>query len=504
MGNDILNELAELASKHKLVPFLGAGCSASQLNYDWDKIIDELREDIDSNIEDHLEVAQRYVELHGKDQLCNFLEDRFLIETFDDSKGCTNLAIMSLGLGVVYTTNQDNVMEKCFQKYGRTYSKIVELEDLGNSTPGDKLYFKFHGDLSKCDSVVFSTEDYTKRIDDEDNFLNIRLRADLLAKSLLFVGYSLRDENIKLILEELTTAFKNKLPPAYMIAWEYSAELEELCNNHGIELIDPLKVFPDSKDNSEAFDRFLRNLVEKTFFLKEDMESELLRSAVPITNRVVCKFEVDSLQKIVEEKDFDESCKKFRAIMDLSHVPEDFEPIVIDIFKKLSIKCSNSHESDDLNDAGFALLLSPKSQYNALIYLMATANVRDRIDTFNPNIGGITGINGTKPELYVISIPDAIRFIIDNDNPITDAFRANVSKWIDQSVDIENFNHDDRLSIKEWVDKAWEGCTTLEHPLKRKKPLKGVDSPFKARSAEEIFRSMMGKLPKTGNRPFEE
>jgi hypothetical protein len=109
--NSKIEELANLAAKHKLVPFLGAGCSINHLNYDWDMIRDELSEDIDPENGDHLDVAQEYVQQHGKDQLCEYLRDRLLIEDFDDDRGFSNLAVMSLGLGVIYTTNQDNVMK---------------------------------------------------------------------------------------------------------------------------------------------------------------------------------------------------------------------------------------------------------------------------------------------------------------------------------------------------------------------------------------------------------
>jgi hypothetical protein len=38
MPSHIIDELSKLASNHKLVPFLGSGCSKSHLNIDWDSI----------------------------------------------------------------------------------------------------------------------------------------------------------------------------------------------------------------------------------------------------------------------------------------------------------------------------------------------------------------------------------------------------------------------------------------------------------------------------------
>lgn len=58
----IINELADLAAKHKLVPFLGAGCSVPHLKVDWDTIRDGLAEELSTDEQDHLVVAQQYVD----------------------------------------------------------------------------------------------------------------------------------------------------------------------------------------------------------------------------------------------------------------------------------------------------------------------------------------------------------------------------------------------------------------------------------------------------------
>lgn len=287
-----------------------------------------------------------------------------------------------------------------------------------------------------------------------------------------------------------------------MITWEYSNELKEVCDNNNIKLIDPLSLFPDSSDNTEAFNRLLTELVEQTHMFKFKMGS-LFRSSTPETERIVNKFEIEGLIRIIDEKNFEDSCGKFRALMDQSTIPKDFEAIVVDIFKKLAIKCSNSAESESLNNAGFNLFLSDlKYRFQALSYLMVTANVRNGpLDFFHPTIGGIGGIN---EEGYIIAIPDAIRCVIDLGQPITDAFRINISSWVERSTDIEKFDPEGQLLIKKWIDKAWEGPTTYEHPLKRKKRLREINSSFKTKTAHEIYSNMIDRMPKTINKPFEE
>lgn len=72
--SEIVDTLGVLAAKQKLVPFMGAGCSASMLP-DWDTLVSEMAEPLVlTSITDHLEVAQKYVDHFGRDKFCEFLK----------------------------------------------------------------------------------------------------------------------------------------------------------------------------------------------------------------------------------------------------------------------------------------------------------------------------------------------------------------------------------------------------------------------------------------------
>ncbi|MCS5696916.1 SIR2 family NAD-dependent protein deacylase [Desulfofundulus thermocisternus] len=495
----ILKEIAYLASKHKLVPFLGAGCSINHLKCGWDEIRDELALQMNSLERDHLKIAQEYIDRHGKKAFCEFLKSKLLIDEFRDRNGFAHLAIMALGLGVIYTTNQDNVMERCLDKYGRRYKVIIELKDLAESTPGDTLYIKFHGDPSVPDSVVFGIKDYDMRISDTNHFLNIRLKSDLLAKSLFFVGYSFRDKNIRLIFEELKSIFGNKLPPSYMLAYSYSDELDRVCNEYGINLIDPLKEFPASKDNREAFEIFLTELVKETFLLKTNQEIQtLFNSPHPPTQRVISPLEIEALKSIIEQEDFLVACDKFRAVADQALIPLDYEETVTELFTKLGDRCSNHEESEALNAAAFNLRLTKKPcMHKVLVTLIVSANVRDKNELFY--------CPSYKPipiKYYLTAIPFAIKHIIEKGDKITDTLRKHINSWIDYSVDISEFDLESQHFIKHWIDEAWKGPTTYEHPLKRKERLKSF--PQIRLKHGNIHKRMMSLLPLTFRRPFEE
>ena len=266
----MLTELADLASRHKLVPFLGAGCSLGHLHVDWDGISKTMAARLGISYHgENPKIAQQFVDTHGRPALMALLAPELTVSDFKDENGTAPLAVLSLGLGVIYTTNQDNVFEMCAQKYGRSLRPIIQISDLAGSTPGDRLYVKYHGDLSVPDSVVFTESDFDSRIRDLEHFLNIRMRSDLLAKSFLFVGYSFRDRNVRQTFRELQLAFRGKLPPSYLLAFQHSTEMEVLGREFGFTVVVPRRECPGSATDAEAFDQLLADLTDLTASIKQ-------------------------------------------------------------------------------------------------------------------------------------------------------------------------------------------------------------------------------------------
>ena len=356
---DTVSLLANLATKYKLVPFLGAGCSKDLLGVDWDSIRDGMAEELNIQSDDHLKVAQVYVNQFGRDGLCRFLSQRLLIDTFDVEKGTADIKIMSLGLGLIYTTNQDNVLEKCFQEFGRDYKVITTIDDLAESNPRDWLLIKYHGHLSAPESVVFTADDYQLRIEQQDHFLNIRLRADALARNLLFIGYGMRDKNVLGLLEGLQRAFYGKLPQSYLIAFQSNDEFEKECAGYGVQVIDPRKEYPGIVDAKEAFDRFLSELAEQTIRKRyENEESMFFNPKLPRARKVLTLSELSIVEQVVNDGSANQAIRTFRNTIDRAVIPKAFEERVVNCFVTMSRSCSNSDEASQISGAAFNIHLN--------------------------------------------------------------------------------------------------------------------------------------------------
>ena len=93
-----------------------------------------------------------------------------------------------------YTTNFDDFLERCMKLRKRKYSVVALESHMGEKRSGCEIV-KFHGDLEHPDKIVLTEEDYTTRLK-LVSAMDYRLRADLLGRVVLFLGYSFRDPNV--------------------------------------------------------------------------------------------------------------------------------------------------------------------------------------------------------------------------------------------------------------------------------------------------------------------
>jgi len=496
----IVNEIAALAAKHKIIPFLGAGSSIAHLALDWDVLSDEMASVLGISNKSNLEVAERYENKKGKTEFCNFLKKKLLVNEYFEDKDIVPLIVISMGLGLVYTTNQDNVFELCVAKYGRRFKRIVTLGDLGDSLPGELLYIKYHGDLDVPESLIFTQSSYEKRIEEVDHFLNVRMRSDLLAKSFLFVGYSFRDPNIIKLFEELNAAFRGQLPTSYLIAYEYTPELEELNLKYGVEIIDPVKELENKYSIDKSFHLLLSEICKKTYLQKsaDDIEN-LFNPTIPPTSKVVSKFEVLCIKDKVSNSPIDEALPFFRATFDNALIPEILHEEIVDTFVQLAKQCKERHLSDQLSGAAFNLILAPIHEVKILAAVKATAQFRGQgggtMDLFLPIA------KSADDSLRPVSTACAIEMLQEWNVKISDSFRKHVTNWIEgyHELPAEIVGY-----IRKQVDFAWSERTTLEHPFRYWERL-GHKSPFgKAKTFKEIRGELLDRWPKQFTKPYEE
>ena len=218
---DAINTIREKAEKGKLIIFVGAGVSC---NVDgmpsWEELVKSMATAVSYSKCNHC----RQVTKNCK-KTCllkdTFSTDEFLkipqylfntskkkyYEIFKnnfkkiDADAPLSKLIFELNPAHIITTNYDNLLESSSSELRQQYQVIIEDKDLLN-THASKYIIKMHGDLENIESIVLKEQDYLD-FSQKKVLIELFVKALLTDHTILFLGYSLNDYNIKLIISWL-------------------------------------------------------------------------------------------------------------------------------------------------------------------------------------------------------------------------------------------------------------------------------------------------------------
>lgn len=206
--HDAVPRLREALHRGRLIPFLGAGFSMPLRLPSWTELVAWMAE--------RLGWEPELFALHGTAaQMAEFfaLEPNALDELvhemtvrFDGAEAQarrrdspTHRALAARAWRTIYTTNFDRHIEGALADAGKPYQVLAALGDFLLPRPEHACeVVKFHGTLSRKETMVLRESDYFARMD-LNAAVDQRLRADLLGHSFLFIGYSFTDTNIRYI-----------------------------------------------------------------------------------------------------------------------------------------------------------------------------------------------------------------------------------------------------------------------------------------------------------------
>ena len=253
----------------RLIPFIGAGVSLPLGLPDWGRLVDFIAQQLDFDPDvfrlngTDQQLAGYYVAQKGKigplrselDRLFNPSDAAIL-----DSK--VHRALVDLGFPVIYTTNYDRIIERAFKLHNKPCRAISSLEDIDSSPiNGETQIVKFHGTFDDDESLVLTESSYFERFDFESP-IDIKLRADMLGRSLLFVGYSLTDVNIRYMLYKMhrlraaTQRDFRRKSNAYLVTFGRNEVQAKLLEGWDIQVVE----LGHSPDKEECVAKFLEAL----------------------------------------------------------------------------------------------------------------------------------------------------------------------------------------------------------------------------------------------------
>lgn len=179
----------------------------------------------------------------GPNELNNYIIKKFA----EFEPGQAHLSIAQLPWDSIYTTNYDNLLERAFTNSSITSAGSIKpiysmMEDNMDLREEEITYFKLHGDMNAAHTpegrLILTSEDY-RFYELYRKPLFKRLEKDLANRTLLFVGYSLEDDNFRATLQDCKSQFKYKnLPISYAVMKSFTPTQENYWReNYNIQLI---------------------------------------------------------------------------------------------------------------------------------------------------------------------------------------------------------------------------------------------------------------------------
>jgi len=161
------------------------------------------------------DVTEEFVQLYTRENLERILQEEF-------GKKPENLKYQQQvekipQITKIITTNYDTCFE---QVYGDKLCKIVLDTDIVKCSKVTKMnFFKIHGDIKNPQTIIVTKSDYTKFYNKgRESLLWNEIRALITKSSVLFIGYSFEDTNVKLIFDDVLEKLGNEHRDFFLIS----------------------------------------------------------------------------------------------------------------------------------------------------------------------------------------------------------------------------------------------------------------------------------------------
>jgi hypothetical protein len=238
----ILDELARDIKDGRIIPFVGAGLSRNLNLPGWETLIYKVAEDLDFDPEvltihgDFLQIAEYHIIKYGsKNRIAKIIDRNLRNVDYNVGSSKAHEYLVKMNFPIIYTTNFDEALEEAFKFHGSPYCSIATLDDIICAKEGVTKIVKFHGSLDHDETLVIGETDYHNRLDMEGP-IDIKLRSDLLGKTVLFLGYSFRDLNVRYMWSKLFKIMQSSCK-AYMVTMQPNPVFETIYGEKGMRFI---------------------------------------------------------------------------------------------------------------------------------------------------------------------------------------------------------------------------------------------------------------------------
>lgn len=232
--------MIEQIRKERVVLFLGSGFSLKAGAPNALAICETLKSKLTKDEQDSLNgnqldyVSNEFEQIQNRDTLIQTLKEAF---SFVPKDLCNQVALTRIPhFQTIITTNYDTLLE---DTYGNDCVVVRSAQDC-TDLPNDKVrIYKIHGDFSNTDNLIVTKNDYRKYFaESSDNSLWRLVQSLLLTKDVLFIGYSLEDDNVFTILESIQKDTNQHKENIYLISPSVTKSKQKRLEGLNVKYID--------------------------------------------------------------------------------------------------------------------------------------------------------------------------------------------------------------------------------------------------------------------------
>ena len=285
--------IKEAVNQNKLAIFVGSGVSKNSDLPDWGELIETLKKELDIKETDYLKVAQLYYLAVGEVTYLQNIKKYFNVKAEPSN---IHKYIFKLKPKYIITTNWDTLLEDYDSLTGKQYKIIASNKDLVSSNI-DKMIIKMHGDF-KNEKFVFKEDDYINYSKDFPLIENF-VKSILSTHTILFIGYSYSDINLKYIFKWIQNS-SDLQPPMFYLTFEDNPHQKKYLSNYKIETI-VIPKYDKKSDYKYRLEKFLKELNDYVYEKQIGISNFDLKKAKDIEQ--ILDFIYDKL-KILENQNY--------------------------------------------------------------------------------------------------------------------------------------------------------------------------------------------------------
>lgn len=329
---EAIREVRKAQENNQLVVFVGAGVSRNSGLPSWGKLVNSFANEIgyrhsdrcetcdkqdtscpkkacgaqqDFSQDEYLRIPEYYYQKDNRPGKKGYYE--VIARTFgaDYRPNSIDNEIFNLLPHHIITTNYDSLLEDSINNNAKLYTVVSQDKDL-LSKASNRYIVKMHGDLAFPESIVLKESDY---IDYEQNhpLISTFVRSLLINHSFLFLGYSLNDYNLNLIIGWINYFQKKyevtERPKSFLITSSPSSIYEQKRQeSHNIFVVDTSIIPRDLLDKAKIPASLTYATGRSLFaFLRYISDAALLDSIIPLSEILEEKYKAfSSYNKIAQ------------------------------------------------------------------------------------------------------------------------------------------------------------------------------------------------------------